>query len=290
MIVTVRGMAYEHPLAYVLGLEGLALLRSFRGEHDHAFVAERLAEIRRLLAESPDGVEVAHVDPVEGYDLWAPTYDAPNPAFDFDEPFVREVACRLSPGVALDAACGTGRVAAVLAECGHRVVGVDSSPGMLEQARKRLPDGEFHLGSLTALPSGPVDLVTCSLALTHVPDLGPVFAEFARVLRPGGRVVIADVHPEQVARGHVPAVRRADGAPGRVRSHCHRTGDYLRAAFAAGLEPVRCEEPVAPVREIPAAEPGPWETWPWSLAGLAPAAAQAAGADVPSMILWEFRN
>ncbi|NIH86226.1 class I SAM-dependent methyltransferase [Amycolatopsis granulosa] len=261
-------MACEHPLAYVLALEG------------------------RLLDDPAEGVEVAHVDPVEGYDLWAPTYDSPNPAFGFDEPFVRSVAAGMPPGVALDAACGAGRVTAVLAGHGHRVIGVDGSPGMLAEARKRLPDADFRHGELASLPvdTASVDLVTCSLALTHVPGLGPVFAEFARVLRPRGRLVVADVHPEQVARGHVPAVRRADATPGRVRSHCHRTGDYLRAALAAGLTAQRCAEPGAAPRAVPPGGPGPWEAWPWSLAGLAPAAAEAAGAGVPSMILWEFRN
>ncbi|NEB77525.1 SAM-dependent methyltransferase, partial [Streptomyces sp. SID14478] len=36
--------------------------------------------------------------------------------------------------------------------------------------------------------------------------------------------------------------------------------------------------------------PGPWEAWPWSLAGLAPRAAHAAGAGVPLMLLWQFRR
>ncbi|MFD0469351.1 class I SAM-dependent methyltransferase [Nonomuraea thailandensis] len=193
-------MTYEHPLAYVLGLEGMALMRAFTGEHGREFVEERIAEIRALLADeslAEAGVEVARVDTVEGYRIWSRTYDGPNSTFDYDEPLVHAIIDGLPAGVALDAACGTGRFAAALAERGHRVIGVDSSPDMLALARERVPEGDFRLGDLRGLPvpDDTADLVVCSLALTHAPSLDPVLAEFARVLRPGGHVVIADIHP-----------------------------------------------------------------------------------------------
>ncbi|MBF8187147.1 class I SAM-dependent methyltransferase [Nonomuraea sp. K274] len=295
-------MIYEHPLAYVLGLEGLALLRSFTGEHDRAFVEARLAEIRGLLADeslADAGVEVARVDTVEGYRIWSETYDGPNSAFDFDEPIVTEIVDALPVGVALDAACGTGRLAAALAERGHRILGVDSSPDMLARAGKRVPDGEFRLGDLNRLPvpDDAVDLVVCSLALAHVPSLEPVLAEFARVLRPGGHLVISDIHPEGVARGIIPPVRLPDGRPGRVATYHHRIGDYVRAALRAGLHVRRCDEPRTPAVGRPQpqdpprepATPGPWELWPWSLVALAPDAAKAAIADVPAIVVWHFQ-
>jgi SAM-dependent methyltransferase len=74
-------MIYQHPLAYLLGLEGIALLRAWAGEYDRAFVQARLAEVRRLLDN-----DAGH-----------------------------------------------------LAARGHQVVGVDSSPDMLDRARARVP-------------------------------------------------------------------------------------------------------------------------------------------------------
>ncbi|MEE1928340.1 class I SAM-dependent methyltransferase [Streptomyces sp. TRM 70351] len=295
---------YESPLAYLLGLEGLALLRTFTGEHDREFAEARVAEIRRLLDDASladAAVDVARVRTSEGYRIWSRTYDGPNTAFDLDEPVLGEILDGLSPGVALDAACGTGRLAALLARRGHRVLGVDSSPEMLGRARARVPDGTFHLGDLHRLPvaDAAVDLAVCSLALTHVPDLHPVMAEFARVLRPGGHLLTSDIHPERVLRGAVPPVCLPDGRPGRLESHRHATGDYLRAALAAGLQVRRCEEPVAPTGEppgpqepprTPTTEPGPWEVWPWSLAELVPDAAAAANAGVPAEIIWHFQR
>ena len=61
---------------------------------------------------------------------------------------VREIVETLPVGVALDAACGTGRYAEFLAERGHRVIGVDGSPDMLARACTRVPPGEFLLGDL----------------------------------------------------------------------------------------------------------------------------------------------
>jgi hypothetical protein len=88
-------MAYQHPLHYLLGLEGLALLRAFGGDHDREFAEARLAEIRRLLSDpalTGDGVDAAMVDTVGGYQVWAQTYDEPgNGLFPAEEPFVHRI-------------------------------------------------------------------------------------------------------------------------------------------------------------------------------------------------------
>jgi SAM-dependent methyltransferase len=229
---------YEHPSAYLLGVGGIALLRAFTGESTEfgrAFVESRIAEIRRLLNDetlASAAVEVERVDTVAGYRVWSETYDRPGiPAFDVDEPVVKQIVDALPVGVALDAACGTGRHAQFLAGQGHRVIGVDGSPDMLARARVRVPQPEFLLGDLHHLPvaDAEVDLVVCALALTHIPVPDPVLAEFARVLRPGGHLVISDMHPEAVARGSIPTVRGLGGQPGRLSAYRHLIGDYLRA-------------------------------------------------------------
>lgn len=287
-------MGYEQPLSYVLGMEGLALLRAFRGEHDREFVEARIGEIRTLLDDPAltEGVTSTPVSTVDGYELWAPTYDGPNSAFDVDEPVLAEILAELPPGPAVDAACGTGRYSALLTSRSHQVIGVDASPDMLGHARKRLPAGDFRVGEVTALPvaDASVDLVTCGLALTHVPSLEPVLAEFARVLRPGGHAVIADMHPERVLRGAVPSLRDADGRPVRVPAYRHLVGDYVRAALAAGFQVRRCVEPLLdpPVGER-ATAPGPWDVWPWSLAAMVPEATAAADAGIPVMVVWHFQ-
>jgi ubiquinone/menaquinone biosynthesis C-methylase UbiE len=304
---------YEHPLAYLLGLEGIALLRAWAGDQDKAFVQARLAEVRRLLDNEAlvnhPGVEVARGDVVTGYRQWAPTYDGPrNSLFDCDEPIVHELFDALPPGIALDAACGTGRFAEYLASRGHHVVGVDRSPEMLGHARVRVPDAAFLVGELQQLPlpDNAVDAVACGIALAHVPALAPVMAEFARVLRPRGHLVISDIHHERVLLGSVVEALGPAGEPGVVRTYRHTAGDFLRAALPAGFQVRRCEEPRAPERgpdhedrsrfrgdpppprSPDVLEVGAWDEWPWSLMDLVPEAT-AAVADSPVMIVWHFQ-
>ena len=295
-------MTYQHPLAYLLALEGLALLRGWAGEFDRDFVLARLDEVRRLLdepalAEHP-GVDVAWRDSRTGYRAWAPTYDDPNNGlFDLDMPLVEAILDALPAGDALDAACGTGRITARLSARGHRVVGVDSSPEMLDVARSKVPDAAFHTGALDDLPfdDSSMDLVLCALALTHVTDLAPVMAEFARVLRPGGHLVITDAHHELVLRGSLVKALGSDGEPGFVKATRHTPGDFLRAALPVGLQVRSCEEPGLPSHDARSRAPnppaditvGPWHEWPWTLLPLVPAAAQAAWA-VPAVIVWHF--
>jgi SAM-dependent methyltransferase len=294
-------MIYQHPLAYLLALEGLALLRAWAGDFDKDFVDRRLADIRQLLAAEAiaghDGVMVNCGGTLSGYRGWAPTYDQPrNGLFDCDEPVMHPIIDGIQPGDALDAACGTGRYAEYLAERGHRVVGVDSSPDMLERARARVPSGEFLLGDLhrLPLPDSCVNLVVSGLALCHVPTLAPVMAELARVLRPGGHLIISDVHHEITIRGSVPLAPGPNGEPGFITSYRHTPGDYLRAALPAGLQVRRCEEPHGPDHGFPPPPPAltevtvsGWHEWPWSLMGLIPEAASAAWA-VPPTIIWHF--
>ena len=165
------------------------------------------------------------------------------------------------------------------------MVGVDSSPDMLAVARRAVPDAEFREGDLLdlPLPDDDVDVAVCALALAHLPDLAPAMAELARVLRPGGHLVVSDMHPESVLRSSVPSVRDDEGRPGRLPAYRHLVGDYLRAALPAGLRVLRCEEPCppAPPDTAPADGPGPWDVWPWSLAAMVPGAARAATTACP---------
>lgn len=98
-----------------------------------------------------------------------------------------------------DLGCGTGFLANWLAERGAHVFAVDHSEGMLARAREATAAArlEFRRGELDALPlgDGEVDAAFSSLVWHHLPDHGAAAREVFRVLRPGGRVVVADLLP-----------------------------------------------------------------------------------------------
>lgn len=99
----------------------------------------------------------------------------------------------------LDVGCGTGALAAALAERAHgKVWGVDPSEEMLAVARGRVPRGVgLKLGRAEELPfrDGWFERIVFSLVV-HLVDRSPAFAEAARVLVPAGRVAIATFSPE----------------------------------------------------------------------------------------------
>ncbi len=297
-------MIYQDPLAYLLGLEGAALLDAWAGDHDREFTETRLAEIRMLLEDEKlrdRGVLAERVSTGLVYQQQAAGYDAAagGGLFAMDEPVVAAYLAGREPGVALDAACGTGRFAEFLASRGHRVIGVDSSLDMLACARRRVPDGEFGVGELhqLPLPDDSVDVIVCALALEHVP-LQPVFAEFGRVLRPGGDLVISDLHHEQVTRGSVMSARGPAGQPWIADTYRHPLGDYLRAALSHGLQVRGCEEIGGSQRfgqqgdplPEPATDIGDWQDWPWSLMDYLPSVARASRGRRPVLVIWHFRQ
>lgn len=108
---------------------------------------------------------------------------------------------------ALDVGCGTGELLACLADRAETVVGVDSSPGMLEQARRRFRGRagvELRLGEAEHLPvrDGEADLAVMSMVLHHLSRPEEALREAARVLQPGRSLLIAELgrHGEESLR------------------------------------------------------------------------------------------
>jgi arsenite methyltransferase len=111
---------------------------------------------------------------------------------------------RIEPGqVVLDLGCGAGTdllIAAQMVGPEGRAIGIDMTPTMLERARQSatemgLSNVELHQGLIESLPlpDESVDVVISNGVIDLVPDKDAVFAEIDRVLRPGGRLQVADV-------------------------------------------------------------------------------------------------
>ena len=106
----------------------------------------------------------------------------------------------------LDVGCGEGRVTRDLRELGHRVFGVDLSPTMIRAARAADPDGEYIESSTAALPfdDGEADLVVAFMTLMDMDDMPSGVREIGRVLKPGGWLAAAVVHPMNSAGAFSP--------------------------------------------------------------------------------------
>jgi ArsR family transcriptional regulator len=112
-----------------------------------------------------------------------------------------------------DLGCGTGQLSDALAPHVARVIAVDGSPEMLQAARSRLQSHrnvDVREGALEAIPidEATLDVAVASLVLHHQPEPARVLAEMARVLKPGGRILVVDMLPHdrldyQQRMGHV---------------------------------------------------------------------------------------
>jgi ubiquinone/menaquinone biosynthesis C-methylase UbiE len=129
-----------------------------------------------------------------------------------------------------------GMLAAAVGETGH-VTGADPSEAAIGNATRHAPpNADFTIATAQdlALPDASFDVVTSTLALHHVParQRAAAFGEMFRVLRPGGRLVVADFRPDRTPPALHPGARRTQHAAASV-------GPLDELAAAAGFQQTR---------------------------------------------------
>jgi SAM-dependent methyltransferase len=189
------------------------------------------------------------------------------------------------PGrLTVDIGCGEGRLSRELSSRGHTVVGVDSSPTMVDHARQADPTIEVHLADATRIPleDGAADLAIAFMSYQDVDDMPGAIAESARILEDGGRLCLAIVHPLNsaglfadddptspfiITGSYLGAKRYEDtvernGLAVTFASEHRPLSAYADAMWEAGLLIERLREPAMPDHAVRAAHDVRWQRVP----------------------------
>lgn len=172
------------------------------------------------------------------FDAVAPTYDLTNDLISLGQVRVWRRALNKALGLPsrervriLDVACGTGTSSRAMRAAGADVVGLDFSEGMLDVARRTGSDIEFVAASATELPfaDDSFDAATISFGLRNVDHPETALREMARVVRPGGQVVVCEFStPNALVRPfHGFYLRYGSPLAARLASRAGGAYDYL---------------------------------------------------------------
>ncbi len=187
-------------------------------------------------SDRPKGAQVE-----EMFDNIAPAYDFMNRAMTLgiDRSWRRKVvrtAAAAAPRAILDVATGTGDLAIQLARAipTANVTGIDLSEGMLAVGRRKVDDAGLSdrvsliQGDCLSLPfpDGSFDIVTAAFGVRNFEHLDKGYAEMARVLRPGGKLIVLELSVPSSTRGVIPML-------GRLVSSDSRAYSYLPESIAA---------------------------------------------------------
>jgi ubiquinone/menaquinone biosynthesis C-methylase UbiE len=178
------------------------------------------------------------------YNTWAETYDTVlNKTRDLEAAAIRYLLAEVPFSHAIELGCGTGKNTEWLATKAAQLTAVDFSAEMLSRAKAKLPGGNISfqqadIARKWEFLSVPVDLVTCSLILEHLPELDFVFEQASQALRPGGCFYVGELHPFKQYQG---SKARFENGGKEVVLDCftHHISDYLAAAYQHGFH---CEQ------------------------------------------------
>lgn len=281
-------MPINYQKQHALGLAGLALLRNWLIGKE-ASIVQILKEISDISAAPNNNTDTNSKKTIgfkvkDGYKVWAANYDKnKNLLIEVEEPVVKSILDKLMPGSALDSACGTGRYSLILKKLGYKVTGIDFSPEMLAVAKKQIKDVKFIESDLNKIPfkGESFDLVLCGLGLNQIKDIGRPIKEFARVVKPGGRIIISSIHPILIVLGSHAEFPDKKGNFGYIEDTVHWYSDYIHVFNQSGLRIIQCKEPKMETKHI--------ETV-WTAFNLRKKTVSQALLGLPVAIIWELEK
>jgi SAM-dependent methyltransferase len=204
------------------------------------------------------------------------------------DPVMVPLALEGRPATMLDVGCGEGRFCRLVAPHGVAVTGIDPTRAFIEAARARHPGGTYIEGGAEKLPfdDGAFDLVVSCLSLVDIPDAPAAIAEMARVMRPGGRLLIANSNGFNTAGDGEGCgwARHADGTRAhfridhylqeraqwiewrgiRICNHHRPLSTYMKLLLGQDLRLTFFDEP-RPVAEAPPERAANYVRAPWFL-------------------------
>ena len=176
----------------------------------------------------------------DAYTRWSATYDSDrNRTRDVDQLATeRTLADRTYQNI-LELGCGTGKNTALLDRIGRRVLALDFSPGMLQQAKTKVrSDHVFFVRTDLTKPwparTKAFELVVCNLVLEHIEDLDPIFYQASQSLMTGGEFFVSELHPFRQYQG-TQANFRNDQETVEIDAFVHHLSDFTEAARVNGL-------------------------------------------------------
>lgn len=187
------------------------------------------------------------MDVRSAYNVWAEHYDTnKNRTRDLEGIALRQILSGIPFDNCLEIGCGTGKNTVWLKDKAQHVTAVDLSESMLAKAKEKVGNDRvtFIQADITkdwGFTDERFDLVTFSLVLEHISNLDHVFAQVAKMLKPGGYVYVGELHPFKQYTG---TKARFDTSAGRQEVTCytHHVSDFVHAATRYGLSLQGVEE------------------------------------------------
>ncbi|MBE7178288.1 MAG: class I SAM-dependent methyltransferase [Mucilaginibacter polytrichastri] len=183
----------------------------------------------------------------QAYNSWAEQYDSnANKTRDMEANVLRSTLNVIRFTSVLEIGCGTGKNTVWFAEKADRVLSVDLSEEMLAKARSKIQSKKVTFKQADILhdwdfTAEQFDLVSFSLVLEHIEDLGPVMKKAASVLAPGGHLYLAELHPFKQYSGSKARFETKEGLH-VVDCFNHHVSDFIIAADAVGLHLIHLSE------------------------------------------------
>lgn len=183
----------------------------------------------------------------KAYNIWADQYDHnDNKTRDLDQVSTRQTLEKYAFKKVLELGCGTGKNTSTLLEKAEEVTGLDFSEEMLSKAKAKIDDARvtFMQADMTQalqVQDNYYDLITCSLVLEHIRDLGHVFAEVHKKLIAGGLFFISELHPFKQYLGTKARYETEDGVQ-ELEVYVHHISEFITEAEKNGFKMLEIQE------------------------------------------------